>query len=191
MCISFAASSFQGKVRPSRPLGQPRCSATPACILFGIKRKHQVMSRLQLRVTEIKLMVGSRNFCKVSSSRLCSTTVHFIPTAVTCNEMQQSKVHCKSDSHTSTDRLAPFVSIQKTISCCKANSDCSRPFDLIVMHPSLSFTAAECAGQRLVHAVALSGPVSLSCLPSDQNGIYQASRSLSVQQLLLCLCLCF
>ena len=157
----------------------------PACILFGIKRKHQVMSRLHVRITDFKLMVGSRKFCMISSSRLCSTTVHMSPTAFTCNEMQQSKVHCKSDSHTSTDRLAPSVSIQKTIPCCKANSDCSRLLDLMVVHPSSSFTAAECAGQILVHTVAVSGAVSLSCLPFDQNGIYPASRSLSAQQLLL------
>jgi len=110
-----AFKALQGQV------GQPRCSAKPACILFGIQRKRQVMSRLHVRVSEFRLMLGSRNYCMISSSRLCSTTVHMSPTAFTCGEKQQSKVCCKSDSHMSTARLAPSVSIQKTISCCKSN----------------------------------------------------------------------
>lgn len=115
----------------------------------GIKRKHQVMSRLYLHVTALRMDDELENYCMTSSSRVCSSTIHTSPITLKCSEMQQSKVQCKSDSHTYTGRFAPFVSIQKVISCYKANSDCSRPFDLMVVHPSSPFTVAKCAGHKV------------------------------------------
>lgn len=42
----------------------------------GIKRKHQVMSRLYLHVTALRMDDELKNYCMTSSSRLCTSRIH-------------------------------------------------------------------------------------------------------------------
>ncbi len=62
----------------------------------GIKRKHQVMSRLYSHGTAFRMDIELDDYRMTSSSRLDTSR---IPIASVCFvvEMQQSKVHCKFD----------------------------------------------------------------------------------------------
>jgi len=62
----------------------------------GIKRKHQVMSRLYLHVTAFRMDDELENYCMTSSSRLCGSRTPKVSVCFVV-EMQQSKVHSKSD----------------------------------------------------------------------------------------------
>lgn len=83
----------------------------------GIKRKHQVMLRLYLHVTAFRMDNESESHCMTSSSsRLCTSRIPKV--SVCCAvEVQQSKVHCKSDRCMFAE-LITFV-IQKQ--CCTAH----------------------------------------------------------------------
>ena len=91
----------------------------------GIKRKHQVMSKLCLHVTAVRMVNELDNYRMTSSSRLCTSR---IPNVSVCfvAEVQKSKVHSKSDSCMFAERVTYVIDVRQKSNGAKLTSDLTR-----------------------------------------------------------------